>query len=354
MRRLPDRPALLRWFRLLILHAAGALAGAALSALHVPLPYMLGALAVSGLTALSLGRVHVPIAGRVTGQVLVAGSVGLTFTPDALAALPALAPAMLALALGTIAAAFLSGAVLARLARGDRVTCILASVPLGPVEAATLAQRAGLDARQVVFAQTLRILALVVIIPPALIWLDGRIDDPSAALRATPWTAEGALLLVAIAFAGGFLFRAMRLSNPFFLGPLAAALAASLADLPVTALPYPLLAAAQVLLGTWLGAVFDRAFFRSAGRFLPAAVASTLVMMSLCALMAVALVPFTGLRWTVMVLAAAPGSVTEMALAAKVLQEGVAIVTAFHIARIFLIIPFAPLILRLARRIARR
>ncbi|WP_274425226.1 AbrB family transcriptional regulator [Chelativorans sp. YIM 93263] len=38
-----------------------------------------------------------------------------------------------------------------------------------------------------------------------------------------------------------------------------------------------------------------------------------------------------------------PGSVTEMALTAKILEQGVAIVKAFHVVRIFIIIPSAPL-----------
>jgi uncharacterized protein len=53
-----------------------------------------------------------------------------------------------------------------------------------------------------------------------------------------------------------------------------------------------------------------------------------------------------------MVLSTAPGSVTEMALTAKILQEGLAVVTAFHLLRIFIILPFAPWIVGLSARIA--
>ena len=54
-----------------------------------------------------------------------------------------------------------------------------------------------------------------------------------------------------------------------------------------------------------------------------------------------------------MILATAPGSVTEMALTAKILQDGIAAVTAFHLVRIFIIMPFAPLIINLTARLAR-
>jgi len=42
-----------------------------------------------------------------------------------------------------------------------------------------------------------------------------------------------------------------------------------------------------------------------------------------------------------------------MALTAKVLQEGIAVVTAFHLVRIFIILPFAPLIISVTARLAR-
>ena len=69
--------------------------------------------------------------------------------------------------------------------------------------------------------------------------------------------------------------------------------------------------------------------------------------------MGAAIAWITGEKWTVMILATAPGSVTEMALTAKILQEGIAVVTAFHLVRIFIILPFAPLMISLTARLAR-
>jgi len=62
----------------------------------------------------------------------------------------------------------------------------------------------------------------------------------------------------------------------------------------------------------------------------------------------------TGQSWQVMILSTAPGSVTEMALTAKILQEGLAIVTAFHVIRIFIILPFASSIIAVTARLADR
>ncbi len=321
------------------------------SKLHVPLPWMIGALVFS--TAISLAGVQIkaPALTRPAGQIVVAGSVGLAFTPEALGSLGAMFVPMVIAALLTIAAGFLVAWVLMRLSDVDAMTATLASVPMGPVESANLAQRYGVAPGPVIFAQTLRIMALVLLIPPAILLIDGSVADPSATLRSMHWTPAGAGLLIVLAILGALAFKVARVSNPFFLGPLAASAAAAALGLPVTATPYVMLAGAQVLLGVWLGAVINRDLFRRAGRFVPAAMLSTLLMMALCVALAVLLAALTGTSWAAMVLATAPGSVTEMALTAKVLQESVALVTAYHITRIFIIIPSAPLLTRVTARL---
>ena len=340
-----------------ILHVLAIYAGALVFGvigewLRLPLPWLIGAMVfATGLRMMDL-PVRVPWMTRPVGQLLVAASVGLAFTPDAVAAVAQLIVPIVAAAVLTVAAGFLTALVLVRLSGVGAMQAVLSSVPLGPVEAANLANRHGVRPAEVVFGQTLRIVALVLIIPPLMVAMDGSIQDPSQVLRATPWTPGGALLLVMAAAAGGVLARKLRISNPFFVGALAGAAGTAALSLPVTALPFPLLVTAQVFLGVWLGAVFDRRMLRETGAFIPAAFLCTGLMMVLCAVLGLALAWMTGLPWEVMILATAPGSVTEMALTAKILQDGVAVVVAFHLVRIFMIMPFAPQIAKLAARVS--
>jgi len=332
---------------------AGALAcGVIGDWLRLPLPWLIGAMVFATALRLMDRPVRVPWVTRPVGQVLIAASVGLSFTPEAVAAVLQLVGPMVAAAVLTVAAGFVTAIVLVRLSGVGAMQAVLASVPMGPVEAANLAGRHGVHPAPVVFGQTLRIVALVLIIPPVLVAMDGSIRDPSLVLRETPWSPGGALLLVICAAGGGFVARKLGISNPFFVGSLAGAAGAAALTLPVTALPFPLLVTAQVFLGVWLGAVFDRRMLRESGSFIPAAFLCTGLMLVLCAALGVALAFVTGLSWEVMILATAPGSVTEMALTAKILQDGVAVVVAFHLVRIFLILPFAPLIARLAARVS--
>lgn len=332
---------------------AGALSfGVVGNWLNLPLPWMIGALVFSTAVRMSNLPVQVPSVTRPIGQIIVASSVGLSFTPTAVAALSTLFIPMISAALLTIISGFAVAALLMRIAKVDVITATLSSIPMGPVESANLANRHGVAAGPVIFAQTLRIMMLVIFIPPALVALSGDIHDPVAVLQTIPWTTAGALLLCSCGVAGALGARAIKLGNPFFVGSIGGAALAAALSFPVSAYPYPVLVIAQVFLGVWLGTAFDRDLLRRAGTFLPAAVVSSLVMVALCVGMGFGLAWITGQPWSVMVLATAPGSVTEMALTAKILQEGIAVVTAFHLVRIFIILPAAPLIISLTARLA--
>ena len=318
--------------------------------LQFPLPWMLGALVFSSAVRMLDLPVRIPVQTRQLGQILVASSVGLAFTPEALQVMLSMFFPMVLAALLTIVIAFSVGVLLMWLTKVEATTAILASMPLGPVESAVLAQKFGVVPGPVVFAQTTRIVFLVVLIPPLIVLLDGTISDPVMVLQGLEWTASGALTLFAFGVGGSLVAKLLRLGNPFFIGALGGAAFCAALGLQITPFPYVVLACAQVFLGIWLGAVLDRDLIRNARGFIPNSIATSLVLIALCGGMGVALTWLTGQPWTVMVLATAPGSVTEMALTAKILQEGLALVTAFHLVRIFIIIPFAPFIIGQAVR----
>jgi len=328
-------------------------AGFLASLVKVPLPWLIGPLLFASVSGMAGMTVRVPVITRPVGQTVIAGSVGLAFTPAAVIAVSEQFFAMILVTVLTVAAGFIVAAVLMRLARIDVVSAVLASVPIGPVETAHMAEKYRVAPGPVVFAQTLRIMLLIIFIPPVIIALDGTVDDPGAILSSVNVEPGGAVLLIAMAMTGGILFKKLRIANPFFLGPLAFSAMAAALSFPVSAVPYVMLAAAQVLLGVWLGAMFDRELLRNAGGFIVGAFASTVLMIVLCCAMAIGIGAMTGIRWTTMVLATAPGSVTEMALTAKILQEGVAMVTAFHLVRIFIILPAAPMIFAVTARLAK-
>ena len=158
----------------------------------------------------------------------------------------------------------------------------------------------------------------------------------------------GAALTLAGAALGPLLFRAIRLANPFFLGPLFMAALLSSLDLPAFDVPGPLLAAAQIVLGTWLGGAFRRELL--GGPLLGSALLSSGLLLATCGLGAWALSLLFAAPFATVMLGIAPGGVTEMALTAGILAQDVALVTAMHLTRIFVIMPNAGWIARLSNR----
>ena len=105
-------------------------------------------------------------------------------------------------------------------------------------------------------------------------------------------------------------------------------------------------AAAQVCLGCALGGKFERDFFRAAPRFMVAVAMVTVGSMALALLYAWGLWLLAGIHPASGVLAVAPGGIAEMCITAKVMHLGVPLVTAFHVARVVLLVSFSGAVYR--------
>lgn len=316
-----------------------------------PLPWMIGPLILTA--AIFMGpapRITVPDRLRPVGQIVVATQVGLAFSPAALTMLAQLAAVIVGTALVTGTCIFVTALVIARMTGQSLAQAFLSAAPTSPVEAAAMAVAAGINPMPVILSQTVRLASVVMIVPFALYAIDGWPD-----VRRPPVTLEIAdpvsvLVLAVIGVAGAWLFRAARVPNPNFLGPMTiAALLSASGHGPA---PYPplVLALAQIVLGTWLGATFRREIVTSALWLSLISVVSALLLLLLCTLSAVGIAAVSGVDWRTLVLGAAPGGAVEMALTAKFLQQNVVLITTFHLVRIFIFMPNIPWIVRLLAR----
>ena len=203
-----------------------------------------------------------------------------------------------------------------------------------------------------IFAQTMRI-ALVVTIFPTMLYLAG---DTSASLL-QPYADHSLIafcVTVAGAIVGAVLFKALRLNNPYFLGPLFMAAALSALGQPAFAIPPPVLALAQIILSTWLGSCFTRRTFTERKSLVSSVLVTSAMLLVLCIIGAWLASSVLGAAFPTMVLGFAPGGTTEMALTAGILGQDVALVTAMHLARIFIIMLNLQWLTRLTSRGGRK
>ncbi|OYU80310.1 MAG: hypothetical protein CFE45_28300, partial [Burkholderiales bacterium PBB5] len=294
--------------------AGAAAAGALAQALHSPLPWMIGPLLATALAS-SLG---VPTAAshvlRNVGQWIIGTSLGLYFTPEVVAVVARLAPAI---ALGVVWALLLGHGFYRFLEWTERArplkpgTAYFAAAIGGASEMALLAERNGAQVDRVAAAHSLRVLLVVVLIPFSYQALGVHGADLSVAAIHTVHPVGLAGLLAATA-AGGAVMQVLKVPNPWVLGALAVCMVLTGSGVEWSALPRPLSQAAQVAIAVTLGVRFTPESLRAAPRWLGAVALGTLAMVAVSAGFAAALAWATGLHPATVLLATSPGGMAEM------------------------------------------
>jgi len=331
-----------------LLTLLAALAGGALAKwLHIPLPWVLGAMAGVACVSLAGAVQKQPPWGRRVAQLFIGCAIGLYFTPVVLAQVLGLAGWVLAGAVSALLLSVLAARAMQRLARVDGPTAIY-SVALGASAEMTLqAQRAGADGALVASSHAVRII-LVTCTASLVAGLAGQPIGawlPSAlVLDAWVW-----LPLSLAAAASALFLQRFKLPNPWLLGPVLVCGIAAHEGLQGR-LPDAVLVAAQVVIGWGLGQNITRSFFRRAPRMLASTAVVTLAILAVCMALALGLMRVTGLPPLTAFLSLSPGGMAEMGVIAKAFGLGVPVVTAFHMTRvvctIFLTRPLAQLMLR--------
>jgi uncharacterized protein len=321
--------------------------------LHAPIPWMIGPLMAVAACRFFDVECTAARGGRQAGQWVIGSTLGLYFTPQVAELVTRAWWLLLVAALFALALGYLSGFVLARMARVDRTTAVFASVPGGAAEMSVLGERFGAHVDEVAAAQSLRMMLVVLVIPWifALLKLHGEDMFRPGMTEVRPL---GLAALLAATLAGGLVFQRARVANAFVLGALAVAIPLTVAEVNLSAMPRWLTNVAQLLLGCALGARFGRSFLRRAPRFVGAVLASVAGAMLLSAGFGLVLAAITGLHPGTLVLATAPGGIAEMSITAKVLDLGVPVVTAFHVARVVLLLTCTAPLFRWLRRVRAR
>jgi hypothetical protein len=324
--------------------------GAACDVLDTPLPWMIGPLLTMA-AARSFGlNVESPLGGRQLGQLIIGCALGLYFTPVVGELLLAHAGLMLIAAAYAIALGYACGYFLARVSGVDATTAFFASVPGGASEMTVLAERHRARDDKVAFAQSLRILLVVMIVPAVLVYSGVHGADP---YQPSPGNVSypGLALLLVLCTAGAGILAALNVPNAWMLGPLFVSVGVTMSELGLSAMPAPLSSLGQLLIGCALGARFEPGFLHGARRYLFGVLASIALALVLSAVFGWALAWLVGLAVPTMILATAPGGIAEMGITAKVLKLGVPLVTAFHLTRIILLVTTTAPLFNLARRL---
>jgi membrane AbrB-like protein len=276
---------------------------------------------------------------------------GGAFTPERLAGAAAWLPSLSALPFYVVAVGAVILLYLRRMSDFDRPTAFFAATPGGMSEMIALSDQLGGDQRRVSLVHGTRLLFIVFTIP-FLARAFG--SNPAAAPRSLAIGEIDPLAFGLLAVAGvlGFLFaRRVKLPAATFVGPLLGSAAVHLAGWIATEPPYLVLALAQLVIGSSVGARFSGTPLRLVLRALALGAGATLLMLLITLVFGGVLHGLTGLSLALLLLAFIPGGFAEMSLIALGMGVDPAFVVTHHSLRVFLVVLIAlPLFAWLERR----
>jgi membrane AbrB-like protein len=327
--------------------AIGGGGGLGFSVLGLPLPWMLGAMLASFLAVI----IKVPLKGPeglrpyvipVIGVMLGAGFDTQTFSH-----LQEWALSLIGLVIYIAVAAALVVPLYIKIGRLDPITAFFSAMPGGLNEMTVIGEELGGDAKRIILSHAARIVVSVSLIAVYFRVVLGY-DVSSAAMRSGTDAAfefkSGAILLGCAVF-GLVLGKALKLPAAGLLGPLILSAVAHMTGVSHSAPPPILVIFSQIILGTMMGCRFMGAPPRLIVETLVLSTIATTLMLAVSLGFAITLHGIFGQTTQQVLLAYAPGGLTEMSLVAIAMNGDVAYIALHHLARIVVLIAIAPSIL---------
>jgi uncharacterized protein len=311
----------------MVLGVGSSLAGLFAQSAGLPAGWLVGPMLVALALALAW-KEHptVPRWGRTASLAVVGGMLAATFRPSVL---PLVAGHWLPVTLvvgGTLFLSLGAGLLLSGLVRIDRKTAALGALPGAASGMLAMSDPLGADARLVALMQYTRVVVVVVTATLVGRLVAGASPQPISAqgLQAAPGGADllvqGTVptyaVTVLVAILGALAGTRLRLPAGALLGPLI--LGVALAELGVVYLAWPpgVPQAAYLVLGLWVGLLFDGASVKRAGRLFPFVLASAVGLVLACAVLGWALAALTGIDGMTAYLATTPGGIESVAIVA--------------------------------------
>jgi uncharacterized protein len=311
------------------LGAGSALAGYLAQRAGLPAGWLVGPMVVALVVAL-LWEKHptVPRWGRIASLAVVGGVLASAFRPSVL---PLISRHWLPVALvvcGTLVLSLGAGLLLSALVRLDRKTAALGTLPGAASGMLAMSEPLGADARLVALMQYTRV--VVVVIAATLVGRFGLVAETESmpasgqGLQPSPGSAELLIqndvmtyvLTVLVAGLGAWAGTRFRLPAGALLGPLI--LGILLEELGVMHLAWPqgVPQAAYLVLGLWVGLLFDGDSIKRAGKLLPIVLLSAIGLLVACTALGWALSTLTGIDPITAYLATTPGGIDSVAIVA--------------------------------------
>ncbi|HEX7007669.1 MAG TPA: AbrB family transcriptional regulator [Alphaproteobacteria bacterium] len=334
----------------------GAAGGALFRHYNLPLAWMIGALLAT--TVASLAGVPLLAATRLRMvMVAVLGiMLGSAFSPETAGRIVTWWPTVAALAVYIAAVTGLLAIYFRRVAGYDWVTAYFSASPGGLNEMVLVGSAYGGDDRTIALVHAVRILLVVLAIPFGFVLFGDyeRGSAPPLGIPLADFPPIDFAILTVCGVIGAVVARALRIPAAVMVGPMVASAVVHLGGVTASRPPAELVAAAQVVIGSTLGARFAGTRPIQVLRVILTSGGATIIMLAMTIGFSLALEPLAGSSIQATILSFAPGGLAEMSLIALALNVDAAFVSTHHVVRIAIIVTLSPLLFRVVRGVRSR
>ncbi|HSR12971.1 MAG TPA: AbrB family transcriptional regulator [Thermodesulfobacteriota bacterium] len=338
------------WGWWLLLGSAAVVAGTLATEAKFPGGWLIGALLVAVVAGLVRPEhPRIPVNALLGSQAVIGLVLAGSFRPESLPIIASHWLPVLLIVAATLGVSFLAGIVLARITPLGRETATMGTLPGGASGMIAMSMGSNADTRMVALMQYMRV--VLVVLSAAL--LARFVLHPAVPVHAAPvhsampahlWRVSGAT--AALAVLGGWAGLRLRIPAGALLGPMILGILAGGFDLLHPLWPSFIPKAAYVVVGLYIGLLFDRASLAQAGRLIPIMLANTLLLMGVCAATGKFLSMATGADYLTVYLATTPGGMDSIAVVALGSGADVSFMLAVQMVRVFATIFAGPLFAR--------
>ncbi|MFY0661527.1 MAG: AbrB family transcriptional regulator [Shimia sp.] len=331
----------------LITVLTAGLGGWLVSRTGIPLGWMIGAMLATAALALSKLPMQQPSGVFNVVRASVGAMLGTAFTLELITSFPQWWASITGLLIAMAVMFGLAFVALRKVARFDRPSALLCSIPGGIAEMILLSESAGADQTRVSIVHALRI-SLTILILPLLISLTTGLSVSSAQ------AAEGVTFTVldlfwfALSVGAGFLAkRYLKIPAPLVVAPMVVSGALHVSGVSGFVVPGALSDAVQAFIGINVGGRFAGVTVKALSAVFGSAVLVVVVQISVAYSAATLVAQSMGFDVLTMTLAYAPGGLAEMSLIAVATDADPAVVGLHHVIRVLEALIAAPILLRI-------
>jgi membrane AbrB-like protein len=348
--RLQSLPPVGHWAVLL---AASAVMGGALEWVRLPAALLLGPLVAAVLVETAGGSVKVPRILLMAAQAVIGCLVARSITPAIVSGFSAHWPVFLGVVALSLGASVAIGWAMSRTRLMPGTTAVWGMLPGVATVMMVMAEAYGADFRLVAFMQYLRVVlvagaASIV----ALLFTHGGAHFAGGYFPPVHLPDLGATAAVAVA--GAALGILTRIPAGVLLGPLALGAVLNVFGLVRIELPPVVLIASYALIGWNTGLRFTRDVLAAAARALPQSLASIVLLMGFCGLLAWLLTALLHVNPLTAYLATSPGGVDAAAIIAASTKVDMPFVMALQVFRVIVLLIIGPHVARFVANTLKR